>query len=132
MDNSFRAYCKQAKLRMKSTFWQEYKENIEKSVQNGECNEIQTSKVVKYYQAKAVESIRGVSSEDNAFYEKVKNLLSTYGEVSDAIGRLTDLEYYNTLSYEQKQRYLLDLSSKYLKAKERYYKELKYEKVGDN
>ena len=129
MDNSVRAYCKQAKLRMKSKFWQEYKDKITKSVESGDYNEIQTSKVVKYYQAKAVESIRGVNSEDEAFYIKVKELIKTHGEVSDAIGRLTDKEYYETLSYEQKQRYLLDLSSKYLKAKERYYKELKFEKT---
>ncbi len=129
MDNSVKAYCKQAKSRMKSKFWQEYKEKISKSVQSGEYNEIQSSKVVKYYQAKAVESIRGLNSQDEAFYLKVKNLLSTVGEVSDAIGRLTDQEYFSTLSYEQKQRYLLDLSNKYLKAKERYYKELEYEKT---
>jgi hypothetical protein len=131
MDNSVRAYCKQAKLRMKSKFWQDYKDKITKSVTSGEYNEIQTSKVVKYYQAKAVESIRGVNLEEEAFYIRVKELLKTHGEVSDAIGRLTDKEYYDSLSYEQKQRYLLDLSSKYLKAKERYYKELEFEKISE-
>ncbi len=130
MDNSVRAYCKQAKLRMKSKFWQEHKERVTKSVQSAEYSEIQTSKIVKYYQEKAVESIKS-TSQDEAFYIKVKTLLSTCGEVSDAIGRLTDEEYFNTLSYEQKQRYLLDLSAKYLKAKERYYKELKYEKINE-
>ena len=35
-------------------------------------------------------------------YLKVKTLLTTEGEVSDAIGRLTDREYYNSLSYEEK------------------------------
>ena len=131
MDNSVRAYCKQAKLRMKSKFWQDYKDKITKSVTSGEYNEIQTSKVVKYYQAKAVESIRGVNLEEEAFYIRVKELLKSHGEVSDAIGRLTDKEYYDSLSYEQKQRYLLDLSSKYLKAKERYYKELEFEKISE-
>lgn len=131
MDNSVRAYCKQAKLRMKSKFWQDYKDKITKSVTSGEYNEIQTSKVVKYYQAKAVESIRGVNLEEEAFYIRVKELLKTHGEVSDAIGRLTDKEYYDSLSYEQKQRYLLELSSKYLKAKERYYKELEFEKISE-
>ena len=51
------------------------------------------------------------------------------GEVSDALGRLTDKEYFNSLSYEQKQRYTLELSAKYVKAKERYYKELQFEKT---
>ena len=38
-------------------------------------------------------------------------------------------EYFNTLNYEQKQRYTLELSNKYLKAKERFYKEMQFEKV---
>jgi hypothetical protein len=43
--------------------------------------------------------------------------------VSDAIGRLTDREYFETLNYEEKQRYTLELSSRYLKAVEKYRKE---------
>ena len=87
-----------------------------------------TSKVVKYYQQKASITIKGVEQAEEDFYLQVKNLLDTYGDVSDAIGRLTDKEYFETLSYEQRTRYTLELSQKYLKAKERYYKELKFEK----
>ena len=36
------------------------------------------------------------------------------------IGRLTDKEYYESLNYEEKQRYSLSLSERYLKAVERY------------
>lgn len=43
--------------------------------------------------------------------------------MSDALGRLTDREYYSTLSYEEKQRYNLELSAKYLEALQRYRKE---------
>ena len=57
------------------------------------------------------------------FYLKVKRLLEEEGEVSDAIGRLTDREYYDRLSYEDKQRYTFQLSSKYLQALEKYKKE---------
>ena len=39
------------------------------------------------------------------------------------LGRLTDKELYLTLSYEEQQRYNLELSEKYLKAVERYKKE---------
>ena len=56
-------------------------------------------------------------------YLKVKALLDTEGEVSDAIGRLTDREYYSSLSYEEKQRYTLRLSNRYLQALEKYRKE---------
>ena len=54
---------------------------------------------------------------------KVKALLDAEGEVSDAIGRLTDREYFDTLSYEEKQRYTLKLAADYLKALEKYRRE---------
>ena len=49
--------------------------------------------------------------------------MDEYGETSDAIGRLTDREYFNTLSYEERQRYTMELSGKYLAALEKYRKE---------
>jgi hypothetical protein len=98
---------------------------ISKAEESGES----PSKITQYYQNKASVTVKGVKSDEEEFYQKVKNLLLTYGEVSDAIGRLTDKEYFSTLTYEQKQRYTLELSSKYLKAKERFYREIKFETV---
>lgn len=54
-------------------------------------------------------------------------MLLAEGEVSDAIGRLTDRAYYDTLTYEEKQRYTLTLSERYLKALERFRRESEYE-----
>ena len=50
-------------------------------------------------------------------------MLDEEGEVSNAIGRLTDKEQFDALSYDEKQRYTLNLSEKYLQAVERYKKE---------
>ena len=61
--------------------------------------------------------------KEDEFYLKVKNLLDTEGEVSDAIFRLTDREYYDSLSYEEKQRYTLRISSRYVQALEKYRRE---------
>ena len=55
--------------------------------------------------------------------EEIKKILDEEGEVYDIIGRLTDKQYFATLNYEEKQRYTLSLSEKYLKALERYKKE---------
>ena len=85
---------------------------IKKAEENGE-----NSSLVKEYYIKKANSIE---NGDNDFYQKVKSMLDTVGEVPDAIGRLTDKKYYETLSYEEKQRYTLSLSEKYLKAVERY------------
>ena len=126
---SLKSYAKDAKKRLKSNFWQEYKQNLNKKLSILEnTSEGEKSRVYDYFQSKIASSVKG-TTDNNAeeFYLKVKNLLNTYGEVGDAIGRLTDKEYFNTLNYEQKQRYFLDLSQKYLKAKERYYREKQFE-----
>ena len=52
--------------------------------------------------------------------------------LSDAIGRLTDRAYYNSLSYEERQRYTLALSERYLKALERFRREREFEGVQKN
>ena len=59
-------------------------------------------------------------------------MLLENGEVSDAIGRLTDKEYYATLSYDEKQRYNLALSEKYLRALERFRRECPFESLDKN
>ncbi len=128
-DKSLKEYAKDAKRRLKSSFWQDYKTKVNNEVTKAEELGESTSKVVEYYQSKVSITVKGVRADEEEFYLKVKNLLSTYGEVSDAIGRLTDKEYFDSLSYDQKQRYTLELSAKYIKAKERYYKELQFEKT---
>jgi hypothetical protein len=45
---------------------------------------------------------------------------------------LTDKEYYATLSYEEKQRYTLNLSEKYLRALERFREEYEFESLSVN
>ncbi|MBR5438909.1 MAG: hypothetical protein IKV61_01660 [Clostridia bacterium] len=126
-DKSIKQYAKEAKKRLKSSFWQEYKNNVKNGVIKAEEDGTSPSKVVEYYQSKASVTVRGIKSEDEEFYLKVKELLLSVGEVSDAIGRLTDKDYFNTLTYEQKQRYTFEISSKYVKAKERFYREVEYE-----
>ena len=126
-NKSLKEYAKEAKKRMKSSFWQDYKTCVETSLEKADSEGTSKSKVVEYYQSKAAVSIRGVKTEDEEFYNRVKELLLKYGDVSDAIGRLTDKELFSTLSYDARQRYLLELSNKYLKAKERFYKEAKFE-----
>ena len=72
--------------------------------------------------------IKGESPDE--FYLRVRDLLLSEGEVSDAIGRLTDKEYYARLSYSEKQRYTLELSQRYLNALERFKREYEFELKG--
>ena len=122
MEKTLKDYCKEAKRRLKSGFWQECYKGIDKEVSRAEQEGLSTSKVKDYYVGRVEKSIKTNGGADE-FYEKVKKMLIEEGEVSDAIGRLTDKEYYNTLNYEEKQRYTLSLSERYIKAVERFTKE---------
>ena len=117
MERSLKSLAREAKARMKKGFWQEWEEKLETERTHAKSQGINESKLERYFQEKVEASIKGETQDD--FYLKVKDLLLSEGEVSDAIGRLTDKAYYETLSYPEKQRYNLELSEKYLRALER-------------
>lgn len=119
--DDLKSAARQAKQRLKSDFWQQCKTDVDRSANAAKEKGLNERKVKSGLYGKVRESIRG--EEPDEFYLKVKALLDTCGEVSDAIGRLTDREYFATLSYEERQRYTLELSAKYLKALERYKRE---------
>ena len=120
---SLKQYCKEAKKRLKRGFWQNYQKDLNEGIERAEKAGISTSKVREYYAERVSENIKNKAEEKEDFYQKVKKLLREEGEVSNAIGRLTDKAYFETLNYEEKQRYTLSLSEKYLEAVERYRKE---------
>ena len=120
---SLKQYCKEAKKRLKQGFWQNYKSNLDQELIRAKENGVAESKVKEYYSYKIIEDIRNTEEEFEEFYNRVKVILDTEGEVSNAIGRLTDKAYFDTLDYDAKQRYTLKLSEKYLQAVERYRKE---------
>lgn len=114
-----------AKARIKGNFWRECKEDMHAQMQKAKEQGLNESKAGRYFAQRVSEQIAGKKEDD--FYVKVKQMLLSEGEVSDAIGRLTDKEYYETLNYEEKQRYTLSLSEKYLRALERFRKECDFE-----
>ena len=115
-------YAKEARTRLKTGFWQNYKNNVNK-IGYDNYDALATSKVVDYYSKKVKSEVVNKNDAEEVFYQKVKNLLDSYGEAPNIIGLLTDKEYYNSLTYTEKQRYTLNLSQNYLKALERYKKE---------
>ena len=110
-----------AKQRLKNNFWDECKKNIDEGTFQAREKVLNEVKYKSTLKGKVQKEIKG--EKHDLFYLKVKRLLEEEGEVSDAIGRLTDREYYDRLSYEDKQRYTFQLSSKYLQALEKYKKE---------
>ena len=110
-----------AKQRLKNNYWEDCKKNIDAGASRAKEMGLNEVKVKSTLHTRVQSEIKGEKQDE--FYLKVKALLDKEGEVSDAIGRLTDKAYFETLSYEEKQRYTLTLSTKYLKALEKYRKE---------
>jgi hypothetical protein len=110
-----------AKQRLKNDFWSDCAAEVDKNALAAKQKGMNEKRVKAGLMVKVKQSLKGDAPDE--FYLKVKTLLDTHGEVSDAIGRLTDKEYFATLSYEERQRYTLELSSKYLQALEKYKRE---------
>jgi len=122
---TFREEARLAKQRIKTGFWAECKEDMQAQLIKAREQGFNESKVERFFTAQVSAKIAG--KKEDEFYLKVKKMLLENGEVSDAIGRLTDQEYYQTLSYEEKQRYNLNLSEKYLRALERFRRECQFD-----
>ena len=130
MSRSFREEARRAKSRIKSGFWSACKEDMSKSLEQARKNGVNESKAGRYFAERVSAQIAG--EKEDEFYLKVKQMLLSEGEVSDAIGRLTDKEYFQTLSYEEKQRYTLSLSERYLRALERFRRECEFDSFHEN
>ena len=124
---TFKALARQAKERVKTGFWQECKEDLDERMEKVKELGLNESKAGRYFKQQVSKSLLG--EKEDEFYLKVKDMLLKEGEVSDAIGRLTDKAYYDGLSYEEKQRYTLSLSEKYLRALERFRREYEFDKI---
>ena len=120
---TLKQYAKEAKKRLKEGFWQDYRKNLDQELVKAEQVGVSASKVKEYYAGRVVENIRSVDEDKETFYRKEKKILEEEGEISNALGRLTDKEVFVSLTYDEQQRYLLSLSEKYLQAVERFRKE---------
>ena len=125
--SSLREEARRAKRRIKTGFWAECQENMDEHLEKAREQGLNESKAERFFAEQVSVKISG--NQEDEFYLKVKEMLLSEGEVSDAIGRLTDKEYYATLSYEEKQRYTLNLSEKYLRALERFREEYEFESL---
>ena len=124
--NEIKNLAKMAKRRLKTGFWEDYKNTVENNVSLAESEGISQSNVIKYYQSKIGEAVSGKNESNSAFYRRVKSILDTYGDVSDILGRLCDETYMKTLSFQARQRYLFELAAKYRECRKRYDEEKKF------
>ena len=124
-ERTLREEARLAKARIKSGFWVECKESMNEHMEKAREQGLNESKAGRYFKTQVEAQIEG--KKEDEFYLRVKEMLVSEGEVSDAIGRLTDRAYYDTLTYEEKQRYTLAISEKYLRALERFRAECEFD-----
>lgn len=120
---TLKQYAKEAKSRLKNGFWQNYKKDLDEKITLATEAGVAPSKVKEYYTYVVSENIKSKKDDEEEFYGKVKKILEEEGEISDAIGRLTDRAEYEKMTYSERQRYTLTLSERYLKAVERFNRE---------
>ena len=123
--NTFKYLAREAKRRMKSGYWTDFDEKLKDKREEAVSEGNNPNKVLEFYVNKTIKTVNSNKDEDE-FYLKVKDLVVRFGETSDAIGRLIDHSVYDGLSNEQKQRYTLELSNKYVEALERLRKEREF------
>ena len=121
---SVKEAAREARNRLGSGYWQKLYREREVIMEKAKAEGISESKVKEYYADIAEKEIKGKDLDFEAFYQNVKRLLDAEGEVGNALGRLTDKAY-----YEQRQKYNLNLSEKYIRSLERYYREKKFEDI---
>ena len=125
--NEIKNMAKLAKQRLRTGFWEECKESVNESVIKAKAEGENSSNVIRYYKTRVTRVISGYNEQKEAFYLKVKDILDTYGDVSDIIGRLCDLEYMKTLNFQQREKYLSEIAAQYRECKERYDQEKRFE-----
>ena len=118
---SIKSVAKEAKMRLKNRFWEDYKKEVATGVKTATEEGLAPSGVKDYFKNLVIKSVRGVSEEDESFYNKVKVMLdSEGGRPCDALDRLMDKEIFDSLSYEERERYLFRLAKRYETALTRY------------
>ena len=119
-EKDLKTLAKEAKQRLKSGFWDRHKNDVKSSSEKAKSEGVAQSVVISYYQKKDAPIVKKTAEETIPFYEKVKKILDEKGKVANIISLLIDHSVFDSLDYNAKQKYLLELSNKYLEALDRY------------
>lgn len=116
-----------AKQRMKMGYWEQMMKDRDKLMDEVGTT-YEAKKLVSDYQREKYNrefniTINKQSQGDEKLYEKVKMILESDELVINPIARLIDNDEYERMDSEAKQRYVLELASKFRELKERYYRE---------
>ena len=115
-------YAKKAKERMKSGFWSQAKQDVEDKQEQAKLLGLDTVKVVEDERRKTVRRIYDEQGylEEQAFYNKVVEILQSKDTVTNPLARLADQELMSQMSPTERQTYLIKLSARFQKVVEQY------------
>ena len=125
-EKDIKTLAKEAKQRLKTGFWEKYKTDVRNSSLKAKSEGVSESVVISYYQQKNTPIVKKTIAESQTFYEKVKSILDEKGQVGNIISLLIDHSVFDGLTYDGKQKYLLELSNRYLDALDRYNTEKRF------
>lgn len=121
---TLKEYAKEAKMRMKSGFWDDVKARRQTDVEVAAKQGKNSDLVLGGYREVLKRKIFDVESkEDERLYKKVCELLSQNRVVINPIGELADKAKMKNMTDSEKQHYIFELSKKFRQMKERYYRE---------
>ena len=122
--STFKEYAKRAKERLKSGFWEQAKQNIQMEKQVAATLGLNTLKVGEEERRKLQRQIYDYDGfcEEQEFYARVVEILSSDEIVSNPIMRLADQQYMAQLTPAERQIYISKLAAKYREAVEKYHR----------
>ncbi len=117
-----REYLQEAKKRMKSGYWQEVVIRRNNELNTARLNGDNPERIIAKYRHELYSTfgskVLPYKDEDKLF-EKIKLMHASPTVVTDPIGRLTDVNYYNSLDESDRERYVLELANAYRRLKAR-------------
>ena len=125
-NKAFKTLAKEAKIRFKNGYWQEFCTNKQKIISKGILegkNEEELSKSIIRQAKNDIKKTFNHQTDDDIFYGEVCELLSSDEIIFNPIKRLINHSIYDNLCQQEKSAYILNLTSKFQQMRERYYKE---------
>lgn len=116
-----------AKQRMKMGYWEKMQQEKERMINTKggtyEAQKLASDMQREKYMRDVSVTVNSSEVKEEELYKKVKDILDSEEFIINPIARLMDKSKYDSLSGEEKQLYVLELSKKFVELKERYNRE---------
>lgn len=131
MDNNgeLKNLARLAKARLKSGYWIDRKEKLKVCLEASGGNVLVADEVKQYFSVakKVKKNFTETEEREKELYPIVCDIIES-NDGLNPLGRLIDRNYYESLDFAEKQRYVLELSDIYKKLSERYFAEKEIER----